>query len=229
MEQVEVKNETVVIYLKNSDWSDMHSVGHIDHAMIRKWVRENTPVEKYDMVIRPIYSSGKVYKEAMDEVLDIVKDHKYFVLIIAVGCHATQYIYDRLLEKVESPSCISLHTVSDYINITPAVLVPKEPITITLDSIRRCITQNQLQSAMEGSAHVRTMPTGINQLSYASSIIVKIERRPETLEEKFNTVMGGALSNLTPYWDITPHYIDVKETEPTPIDESLMAASDSEE
>ena len=209
-------HELAIIYLKGTDRNSMYRTREMDRALIRKWLRDNSHVDKYDLVVTTILDGAKPYREVMDEVLETVKDHKYYIFITDVGCHATKYFYDQLLTKVEKASCVTLLTVVDIVNIRNMVFQELPPITIKLDSIRRCITANQLDDVMDGAARIITRPNGMVELSYTSTINVEIEHRPETLDEKFNTIMQGGLSLLVPYWDVTPVYIDPVPVQPRP-------------
>lgn len=222
------KNDTAIIYLKSDSYSEVSRNRHIDRAVIGNWTRDNSHIRDYDLIITSIMDGNKTYHEAMDNILEMVKGHKNFILIINVGCHATKYVYDKLLAQVESPACVTLLGVLEYINLQQAMLVEKLPITISLNAVRRCFTANQLNDIMTDAARIKTQPNGIIEYSYASKINVEVERRPESLDEKFNTIMQGGLSNLTPYWDITPIYIDPIPVTPNPeIDQALDGDKES--
>lgn len=222
------KHELAIVYLKSTDRNSMYGTRETDRALIRKWLRENSHVDNYDLMITTILDASRPYREVMDELLESIKDHKYFIFITQVGCHATKYFYEQLLATAEKTSCVTLLTVVDSVNIRSAAFQELPPITIKLDSIRRCMTANQLDDVMDGAARIVTRPNGMIELSYVSAINVEIERRPETLDEKFNTIMQGGLSNLVPYWDVTPVYIDPIPVKPNPeVDQSLESASET--
>lgn len=224
-----IKHDLAIIYLKSCSYDHVQQTKQMDRSVIRKWIRDNSTVDNYDLLITSILDRSKPYKEVMDGILEEVKDHKYYILITNLGCHATKYIHDKLLESVESPTCVTLLAVTDYVILRQALMRELPPMTISHNAIRRCMTSNQLETLMDGCAKIKTQPNGIVELSYVSVMNVEIERRPESLDEKFNTIMQGGLSNLVPYWDLTPIYIDPVPVKANPeVDQSLESMGESE-
>lgn len=210
----EVKQELVVVYLKNELPNNVRDTIEYDRCMVRKWMTNCSSSTNWNLIIKPIMPYAKTWREHMDEIFEEVKDHKYFIVIVGIGCHSTKYFVDRISTHVESPAHLTLLGICDKINLQHLVMVPKPAVTLNLKAIRNCYTSNELNRLTTDCASVKRTPNGLIELGYIEQLNVEIEHRPATLDEKFNALMFGGLSNLTPYWDITPIYIDPVETPP---------------
>lgn len=231
MEANEVKQDLVVIYLKNVQPSNSHGTADYDRAIIRQWLNDNSPNDEWQLIISAIMPRTETWREHMDEIYESCMGYKHVAVIIGAGCHSTKYLLDRLRAYVERPSYLTTLAVYDKIKLQTAVMVPLPPVTLNLHAIRSCYTSNQLNDLTSDTATIKRLPNGVIELGYTETLSIEIEHRPESLDEKFNSLMFGGLSGLAAYWDITPIYIDPPER-PAPVDrsaDSAMETCDSEE
>lgn len=230
MEENEVKQDLVVIYLKNELPRDVNNTLDYDRCIVRKWMTINSPATNWMLAVKPIMPWAGTWREHMDKIFEEHKDYKYFIIIVSIGCHSTKYLVDKFAAHVDNPAHLTLLGICDKINLQQLVLVPIPAATVNLQAIRNCYTSNELNELMHGSKYVKRTPNGLIELGYVEELFVEIEHRPESLDEKFNSLMFGGLSNLTPYWDISPIYIDPPPEEPVDRSEDMAEVEvDSEE